>query len=266
MSHDATLGAGERTPAPTKCERLQALTLSVAAIRDVDRLAVDQFHMHPLVLMENAAGNCARWLLARYQPASPRTVLLCGRGNNGGDGLVIARHLRLAGWQCEVFALGPEQEMSRDALANWQILTARSSPGNTLVHAAAAASADRRSSQQLEQALAGAELIIDAMLGTGARGLPRPPLDGWIELANAASATRIAIDIPTGLDAETGEVAAITFRAQHTLSFVAHKPGFHRPQARATLGEVSVLPIGIPVELIEQLLTQSLSSSPGGGS
>jgi NAD(P)H-hydrate epimerase len=95
------------------------------------------------------------------------------------------------------------------------------------------------------------------MLGSGARGTPRAPLDKWIELANAASARRIAIDIPTGLDADAGDPAAVTLRAHHTLTFVARKPGFHQPQAQEFLGEVDVLPIGIPVELVEELLAQS---------
>lgn len=233
----------------TLLEELQGKTLSVAAIRAVDRTAIEEFHMHSLVLMENAAGNCARWLVERFAGGS-RAVLLCGSGNNGGDGLVIARHLRLAGWRCAVFVLGPEEKLSADALANWKILTARNSPDNTMIFPSDAQS----SSGPVIEAIAAADVIVDAMLGSGARGVPRPPLGRWIELANAAAAKRIAIDIPTGLDADSGEPAQPTFRADATLTFVARKPGFDQPQARQFLGEVSVLPIGIPVELVEELV------------
>lgn len=239
--------------AATSLDKLQARTLSVAAIRQVDRTAIEQFHMHPLVLMENAAGGCARWVAERY-PAVRRAVLLCGSGNNGGDGLVMARHLRLLGWHCEVFVLGPEEKLSPDALANWKILTARKLSGNTMVASPAESGASRLADDAVAQAIAQADVIIDAMLGSGARGTPRAPLDRWIELANAAPAKRIAIDIPTGLDADAGEPAAVTFRADHTLTFVARKPGFHHALAQEFLGEVSVLPIGIPVELVEEML------------
>lgn len=240
----------------TSLEQLQRRTLSVAAIRQVDRTAIQQFHMHSLVLMENAAGNGARWLVERF-PEPLRAVLLCGRGNNGGDGLVMARHLRLCGWHCEVFVLGPEEELSPDALANWKILTARKPPGNTMMGAGGDGNSDEPSIELVARAISEADVIIDAMLGSGARGTPRAPLDRWIELANAASARRIAIDIPTGLDADSGEAAPVTFQAQHTLTFVARKPGFERPEAKKVLGEVHVMPIGIPLELVEELLQQS---------
>lgn len=266
----------------TRWERLRDRTLSVAAIRQVDRTAVEQFHIHSLVLMENASSACARWLAERSTPratslpesmpatgsgnfaevptAARRAVILCGRGNNGGDGLAIARHLRSFDWQCEVILLGPIEQLSSDARANWQILTARSSCGCTVV--TDAASQDEETARLIESA----DVIIDAMLGTGASGSPRAPLDRWIELANRAAAERIAIDIPTGLDAETGSVAPRTFRADVTLSFVARKPGFRDPTAQSFLGEVNVMPIGIPVELIDELLAQSVSTAPGGGS
>lgn len=247
---------GQNVRARTRLQELQAKTLSVAAIRGVDRTAIEEFHMHSLVLMENAAGNCARWLIERFAAGS-RAVLLCGSGNNGGDGLVIARHLRLADWRCAVFVLGPEEKLSADALANWKILTARNSADNTMIFPSAAHSSSEPVAESIASAIASADVIIDAMLGSGARGTPRPPLDRWIELANAASGKRIAIDIPTGLDADSGEPAQPTFRADATLTFVARKPGFDQPQAQEFLGEVSVLPIGIPLELVEELLEAS---------
>lgn len=254
MSDKPTANGPASDGPPTSWQQLRERTLSVSAIRQVDRTAIEEFYMHSLVLMENAAAGCAQWLCERYAKR-PKAVILCGRGNNGGDGLAITRHLRLAGWECSVFLLGPEEALASDALANWKILTARNPPGNTLV--APTDTANVEAHESVAQGIAESAVIIDAMLGSGARGTPRAPLDRWIELANAASAERIAIDIPSGLDAESGQPAPVSFRADHTLSFVAHKPGFHQPQARAYLGEITVLPIGIPNQLVEELLASS---------
>ena len=120
--------------------------------------------------------------------------------------------------------------------------------------------------ERVERLIAAADVVVDAMLGSGASGPPRDPFDHWIEIANNARAQRVAIDIPTGLNADSGEVAQPTFMAHATLTFVARKPGFQSPQARQVLGEVVVMPIGIPVELIEELLAQSVSIAPAGGS
>lgn len=235
----------------------------MAAIRNVDRLAMEQFYMHSLVLMENAAAACARWLCERYH--GPRNaVLLCGRGNNGGDGLAIARHLKVSGWMCQVILLGPLEKLSADTLANWRILTARTAVGSLIVdERMETASVDELTNRDAFQQ---GNVIVDAMLGSGASGSPRAPFDQWIEWANSSNGERIAIDIPTGLDAESGAVAATVFKASATLTFVARKPGFAKPEANKCLGHVEVMPIGIPIELIDQLLDQSVSSGPGGGS
>lgn len=235
----------------------------MAVIRNVDRLAMEQFNMHSLVLMENAAGACARWLGERYR--GPRkAVLLCGRGNNGGDGLAIARHLKVSGWTCQVILLGPLEKLSADTLANWRILTAQTAAGSLIVDPPMETASVKV--RTIRDALQHADVIVDAMLGSGASGSPRAPFDQWIEWANSSDGERIAIDIPTGLDAESGAVAATPFIASTTLTFVARKPGFAMPEADRYLGQVEVMPIGIPIELIDQLLDQSVLSGPGGGS
>jgi len=257
------------------CQQLRGRTLSVDLIRQVDRMAVERFGMHSLVLMENAALACARWLDAwpkLRRPISDQTLtstsfrvagratMLCGRGNNGGDGLAIARHLRAEGWHCDVFVLGPLDGLSSDARANLEILTAVDTRAVVIVDAEDALES------LVDVSIDAADVVIDAMLGSGARGAPRPPLDRWINRANAASALRVAIDIPTGLDAASGDVAETVLLADITLTFVALKPGFHRLAAQRVLGEVIVMPIGIPVELIRELLNQSEPSELCGGS
>lgn len=234
----------------TAWKQLAERFLSVAQIREVDRVAVERYHMNSLVLMENAALGCTRWLEARF-PDGGVAVVLCGRGNNGGDGLAIARHLRVLGWTCRVALTGPLEKMSADARANLEILMAGG--GRDLI-VWDDSQPDYTNISTVTDWIGSANLILDAMLGTGATGEPKSPLSRWIELANRSRAQRVAIDIPTGWDATTGEVSECTFKADATLTFVARKPAMATPAAAQLLGEIVVLPIGIPKELIEELL------------
>jgi NAD(P)H-hydrate epimerase len=234
----------------TAWKQLADRFLTVEQIREVDRIAVARYRMNSLVLMENAALGCVRWLENRF-PDGGNAVILCGRGNNGGDGLAITRHMRVLGWTCRASVLGPAEKMSADARANLEILIAGGSRDLLLWNEGLQ---DSSQHSTLVQWIASATLIIDAMLGTGASGEPKAPLDNWISLANRTSAQRVAIDIPTGWDATTGEPSESTFKADATLTFVARKPAMALPDKTKLLGEIVVLPIGIPEEQIEQLL------------
>lgn len=232
------------SPATSVWEQLRRKVLSTAATREIDRRAIEEFGMNSLVLMENAALNCMNSIRQRY-PNRPRTVVLCGSGNNGGDGIAIARHLRTHGWACNCFVLGGLEKLSADARANAQIL-ARPGSGLQLL--------DSHLFTAALPSIRDAQLIVDAMLGTGASGNPRPPYAAWIEAANSSYAARIAIDIPTGVHADTGEVSQPYFRADATLTLVALKPAMIVPHANALFGDIEVLPIGIPEQLISELI------------
>ncbi len=234
-------------PQLTAWQKLQARTLNVEQARAIDEMAVEKYGMHSLVLMENAALGCVDWLRNKFRSPQPTTIL-CGRGNNGGDGLAIARHLTIRGWPCCVIQLGPVSELSTDARANFRILTS----GHGLpVHVA-----DEPLKSETKQILRGSTVIIDALLGTGARGTPRAPLDDWIDRANRCTAFRLAIDIPTGIDAETGAAPGLYFAADATLTFVARKPAMNYPHAEPMFGEIEVLPIGIPSQMMLEILAQ----------
>jgi NAD(P)H-hydrate epimerase len=234
----------------TPWQELATRVLTVAQIRDVDRQAVEKYHMNSLVLMENAALGCVHFLTSRF-PAGTTAVVLCGRGNNGGDGLAIARHLRVLGWNCQVAVSGPVEQMSADARANLEIMIAT---GRHELIVTTAEAEDTQQLKQIEEWILSANVIIDAMLGTGASSDPRPPYREWIRAANSANASRIAIDIPTGWDANTGRLGEPTFRAHATLTFLAKKPAMIGKNTEMTLGEIVVLPIGIPEEHIRELL------------
>ena len=222
---------------------MQSRPLTRAQVREVDRRAIDEYGMNGLVLMENAGRGCVD-TLCRLGCRGP-VVVVCGKGNNAGDGFVIARHLDLRGVPIKTVLLGSPGGLRGDTAVNFAILNRCGVPLvdlSTTFNTAA-----------LDAELAGAEWIVDALLGTGATGPPRPPLDMAIRRMNAAAAKRLAVDLPSGLDCDTGEPAEPTFRADHTCTFVATKVGFANPAAVAYLGQVHVLDIGAPRRLIEEI-------------
>ncbi|MBN2581230.1 MAG: NAD(P)H-hydrate epimerase [Pirellulales bacterium] len=221
----------------------QPLTLTREQVRRVDRLAVEEFGMSGLVLMENAGRGVAD-VLCRLGIAGP-VLIACGRGNNAGDGFVIARHLELRGHTVRLALWAAPEELAGDAAANFHILQKTEVPITVF--------GNQHDAARLETLLAGATWIVDALLGTGARGEPRPPYDSVIEQLNAAAAPRLAVDLPSGLDCDTGRPAAQTIRAAETCSFVAAKPGFFAPGAEDYVGRLHVLDIGVPRLLIQRV-------------
>jgi len=210
----------------------------------VDRRAAEEYGLGGLVLMENAGRGVADRLEALG--ISGPVVICCGKGNNAGDGFVIARHLDLRGYEVRVLVWAEADELTGDAGVNFRVLQKMSL---SLVlfgkgHDAA----------QLDAALAGAAWIVDALLGTGARGEPRAPLDAVIDQLNASPVPKLAVDLPSGLDCDTGEAAGHTIRAAHTCTFLAPKLGFLAPGAERYTGQVHVLDIGAPRRLVEDVL------------
>lgn len=224
-------------------------------VREVDRLAIEQYGMSGLVLMENAGRGCAD-VLCRLQARGP-VVICCGSGNNAGDGLVLARHLELRGIPVRVLFCSDPEKLRGEAAANWQIARAAELPMFVLDETDVAA--------RLARHLDGADWVVDALLGTGARGEPRPPLDTVIDTVNAHPASRLAVDIPSGVNGVSGECAQHTFRADHTCTFVAVKRGMLTTAARAAAGQVHVVDIGVPARLLAQFGLRPGHSEPAAG-
>jgi NAD(P)H-hydrate epimerase len=218
--------------------------LSRDAVRDLDRRAIEEFGLPGVVLMENA-GRGAAELLRSLGIAGP-VAICCGKGNNGGDGFVIARHLDNAGVAVRVLLFARPEDLGGDAAINYQIIARTGLPirvfsGTPLDEAAVRAD------------LAGADWIVDALFGTGLSGPLRAPFDRVVAQINGAGIRILAVDIPSGLDCDTGQPLGPTVRANHTATFVALKKGFLEETARQWLGEVHVVDIGAPRKLVEEV-------------
>jgi NAD(P)H-hydrate epimerase len=222
--------------------------LSRDEVRSIDGRAMEEFGMSGLVLMENAGRGCAE-VLCRLG-CRAKVAIVCGSGNNAGDGFVIARHLELQGTDVHVVLLSNPNSLRGDAAINFEIIKRGSLPIIELNGEAGG----QFEAPKFMRAIGGAQWLVDAMLGTGATGPPRAPWDAAIEMLNEHPARRFAVDLPTGLDCDTGIPSSATFRADYTCTFVAPKLGFTNPLARPYLGTVEVIDIGAPRKLIEAYL------------
>ncbi len=231
---------------------MSSLTLTRDQVRKVDEIAITHYGMSGLVLMENAGRGCAQRIaaiihditageMATVKPAPQLSVtILCGKGNNAGDGYVIARHLELSGVEVTLVALIAIDELGGDSRVNAEIAVKAGLPCVSVPGA-----------DELQRLLFKSGVIVDCMLGTGATGRPREPFASAIRIANHADAIRVAIDIPTGFDG--GGDASEMFRADHTLTLVARKVDFDSSPQSASLGKIQVISIGVPQRLLDEL-------------
>jgi NAD(P)H-hydrate epimerase len=218
--------------------------LSRNQVRALDQRAIEHYGVPGPVLMENAGRGAAELLLSLG--VLGRVVVCCGKGNNGGDGYVIARHLDNRRVSVKVLIFAHPRELTGDAATAYRIIALSELPVTLF---------DRPplSDDNLRQELAGADWIVDALCGTGLQGPVRPPLDQAVAAINASGARVFAVDLPSGLDCDTGEPLGPTIRADHTATFVALKKGFANPAAAPWLGQVHVVEIGAPRRLLEEV-------------
>ena len=223
------------------------LILNREQSRRVDVLAVEHYGMTGLVLMENAGRGAAEILAGILGAANPNqpVVICCGRGNNGGDGFVMARHLNNRGFAVRILLFCDPAKLTGDAAANYEIAHRAELPIEVF-------SGDVDTAEVAAR-LGDANCVVDALLGTGATGEPRSPYSQVIDAINAQSAPIVAVDLPSGLDCDTGQAAKYTVRADHTITFVASKPGFFTAVAKPYVGALHVVDIGVPRKLLSEL-------------
>jgi len=234
----------------------QHLYLTREECRAVDQYAIERLGIAGTVLMENAGRHAARlidrWLRRRLRSAGGpgRVAILCGRGNNGGDGFVIARHLVLAGHTVSIDLLCRAGDLTNDAAINHGIVERMGLPIREVMASRAMAAAARR--------WRNSDVVVDALLGTGFAGQVREPLAGAIERVNRLRGPLIvAVDVPSGLDANTGLPGGVAVRADQTVTFLARKTGFSKQGSKGYTGHVTVADIGAPLAMILERLRRA---------
>ena len=198
-------------------------------------LNAEYFGVSILQLMENAGHNVASEITSRFKP-DKSVAIFCGLGGNGGDGFVAARHLSSLGYKVTVILAGDAKSISHEAASeNWKALQFLKEKISILeVH----------DSSLIPEITA--EIVVDALLGTGTKGKLRPPILQLVKKINAMDAFRVAVDVPTGIDADTGEVLGEAVKADLTITFHKTKKGLEN--VRDYVGELVVKKIGLPKE------------------
>jgi NAD(P)H-hydrate epimerase len=213
--------------------------LSRQQVREIDRRSVQEFKIPGVVLMENAARTASDLAMQLLPQKTGEVLILCGGGNNGGDGLAVARHLHNHRVNLKILLTTDPGKYQAEALVNWQIVQAMALPATMLNLA--------------ELSAAHPALFIDAIFGTGLTQAPRAPFGEIARIVNSLGSPVLAIDIPSGLDCDTGRPLGACIKATRTITFVAEKIGFAQPAAAEYLGIVTVGDIGCPRELIDQI-------------
>lgn len=211
--------------------------LTTAQMAEVDRLMIEEYQILLIQMMENAGSSLAELAqrLLGGQVEDRSIAVLCGVGNNGGGGLVAARHLH--NWGAEVgvkLACDPER-LKEIPAHQWQILAGMALASNS------------------EPDLESADLIIDALIGYGLTGDPRQPVAGWIDRINSAGRPILALDAPSGLDTTSGVPGEPCIRAAATLTLALPKTGLMTPQAKPYVGDLYLADISVSPELYQRL-------------
>lgn len=208
------------------------------AVREMDRYLIDTQGVDGFELMQSAARSAFRQLLKRW-PNPKSLLVLCGAGNNGGDGYLIAANAHRHGIQASCLAVSPAGKLSGDARRAFERAIAEGVP----VHEAAGLEPSA-----LEERLASAGLVVDAMLGTGVTGAPREPFAAVIQMVNALASTPVlAVDVPSGLNATTGHAEGEVIHADLTVTFIGAKAGLYTGMGAGACGQV-VLDTLVPAE------------------
>jgi NAD(P)H-hydrate epimerase len=226
--------------------------LTRSEVRSIDATAAKELGLPTLVLMENAGRGAAEVLRERSKPPA-KIVILCGSGNNGGDGGVMARHLDAWEFDVRVVWFAAPGKLAPDAAAQYGILEKSGIPQES--HPGAV------SDEQLDALFQDSDWLVDGLLGTG---LTRPvagPLRTVIEAANRSRKPVLALDLPSGMDADSGEALGVAVKAAITVTFVAPKVGFAGPFS-TNLGEVRVVEIGVPGRLLRPFALQRPQEPP----
>lgn len=216
---------------------------TAAEMRKIDQIAIKTFGIPGTVLMENAGVETARQVVATLGTVENKMIcIFAGKGNNGGDGFVVARHLFNQGAKIKVFLLGVKSAISGDAKVNLDIIIRMGISVIEVSHS--------RDWEKVKIAATFAECLVDALLGTGFTGEVSGDLAQAVEIINKSDKLKVAVDIPTGIDADTGQIRGSAVRADYTVTLGLPKPGLLIYPGAGCVGKLIMADIGIPVKLL----------------
>ncbi len=218
----------------------KCLVMTRDEVRAFDSWAINTVGIAGVVLMENAGRSCAELIKEKLSKVTkPRICIFCGTGNNGGDGYVIVRHLINSGFNVAVIIVGDRDKIKGDAKINLDILEQLGHPVEQL-------KLDNGDiASRIKDFTAGADMLVDGLFGTGLSGKLSDEFKQLIESINASNCPILAVDIPSGLECDTGQPLSAAIRATYTVTFAAVKKGFTLPSAAQYTGEVFVASIGV---------------------
>ena len=229
--------------------------VKTSEIQEMDRIAIQELGIPGAVLMENAARGATRVFLDHFTPPeNSHVVILCGRGNNGGDGYVMARYLKEAGFRVTVIVLSELEEISGDALINLDII--RRMPVEILQ------APDLKKWVKGRRVIRNCDFIIDGILGTGLSSPVRGFYGKVIEDVNALGKPVMAIDVPSGLNADTGQIMGVAIKADLTVTFGFPKLGQLVFPGAEIVGRLARIDIGIPDSVADQVPTSAIMTEP----
>lgn len=229
--------------------------LTTDAMREADRRTIQEVGIPASVLMENAGRAVVRVMVARIDDLASRSVaIVCGKGGNGGDGLVVLRTLAGLGYDARAVVLAPFEGLSVEALDNLQSALKLGLPVES-------APTIEAWSDVLSQ-FASADVVVDAVFGTGLTEAPRGIYQRVIEDVNALDTLRVAIDVPSGLSSDSGTVPGVAFDADLTIALAAPKVCHFLPPASELCGEVEVVEIGIPSQFLRSAVPKLETIDP----
>ncbi|MFC1708503.1 NAD(P)H-hydrate epimerase [Candidatus Omnitrophota bacterium] len=218
------------------------LFVSCSKMKQIDKLATERFSIPSLILMENAGRSVAQEAKKMLRGRSVPIVMLCGYGNNGGDGFVAARHLHNAGYKIKVFLIGPRKPMSADTKTNFKIISKLKIKINKITN--------ERQVKSVMGGLRKRQLIIDAIFGIGIRGELNNFYSRLFKEINSLHLPVLSIDIPSGLDADKGIALPVAIQAHKTVTMGLIKKGFLSNLAKKYLGKIIIADISLPKELL----------------
>jgi NAD(P)H-hydrate epimerase len=218
-----------------KCNNMNSITSSHA--RRIDEMAREKYRIPTSILMENAGRVVAAEIIRLKKR---RIAVVCGKGNNGGDGFVCARHLLIAGKKVDVFLAGNKSRVKDDARLNLDILLNLGCKINSI---------DEKDLNSFKSRLGKYDLVVDAIFGVGLKGSVGGFFRGLIESINRRASFILSIDIPSGLDADSGKIRGACIRADTTVTFIAKKCGMVKADGPKYCGKITEKDIGFPIKI-----------------